>query len=75
MQTRSKNKQKTNRTNYMENTETGLVKYIADRPEMPTGMELSRDDREKLAEITIEYPTRKSTQEHARQGLEQQEQK
>ena len=66
---------KTDRKNYMKTRKTELVKYIADRPEMPTGMELSRDDREKLAEITIEYPTRKSTQEHARQGLEQQEQK
>ena len=51
------------------------MQFISNRHEIPEEMEVIRDDRQQLAEITIEYPTRKSNQEQTRQEIEQKEQK
>ena len=41
--------------------QTELAQYIESQPEMPAEMELSRDGRKQLAELTIEYhPGKKS---------------
>ena len=48
-------------------TQTELIQYIAAHPEMPEEMELNRDDRQQLAELMLEYPPKKRSQELAQQ--------
>ena len=56
-------------------TQTELIQYIAAHPEMPEETELNRDDRQQLAELMLEYPPKKRSQELAQQEETPPEQK
>ena len=47
--------------------QTELIQYIAAHPEIPEDMDPGREERKKLAELTIEHPPNKSSQALAQQ--------